>query len=89
MADMPQASNPAGQKLRVFIENYPPGLTAFGQLIKVSRQTVYNYITGKRIPTLEKAYLIEEATKGRVTMKGWAEARIGRKQPTKKLGGIL
>ena len=84
MTDIPEASHPVGHKLRQFCEVFPGGATAFAKQIGATRQTVYNYIVGKRFPTLEKAYLIEQVSKGKILTTEWAQASLARKSPERK-----
>jgi hypothetical protein len=44
--------------------------TALGAKCGVSRQTIHSYTTGA-VPTLRRAYQIEQATNGEVTMYDW------------------
>ena len=40
--------------------------------IKVSRQSIYNYLAGSK-PTIQKAYEIEKTTNGKVGLYSWLE----------------
>lgn len=54
-------------RLSEYLKNSDKALFAEG--IGVSRQALHNYISGKHMPNLKTAWIIEEATGGRVTIK--------------------
>jgi len=84
MTDTPRAANAAALRFKSFIEKHPPGIAAFAQRIGTTRQAVYNYAEGKQFPTLERAYLIEQATDGYVTMQQWGQAKLENKKSVKR-----
>ena len=55
-------------KLETYLESRRLSQKEFGHLVKLSQQTLSNYIAGRRKPSLDAAKRIEEATKGKVTM---------------------
>lgn len=55
--------------LQDYLESRQFTYKEFAKMADVTPQTIYNYIHGRRKPTLEVALRIEEATKGKVSAK--------------------
>ncbi len=87
--DIPQAVNPTAQKFKTFVESYPGGVQALARALGLTRQSVYNYISGSRFPTLVKAYTIERLTDGKILTTEWAKEAVNKKSVNKNLKDIL
>lgn len=61
-------------KLAAYLEEHDVSRREFAEKIGVTEGMVGHYLSGRRVPHLKRAFLIEQVTKGAVPAKEWQGA---------------
>lgn len=70
---MPRTHNRT--KLRVWVSAKHGRATELARSLGVSRQTIYQYMRGKKIPGIDNQVAIAQLTDGKVPVLAWPERR--------------